>query len=159
MLSLAALSLGFAAPGNFAHVGQQRGCVSMNAVKVTGNFEVTDSIRDYADQKLAKPLDTFGSLLNEDLQLNLKVESRALHDTEHKGKEAHIAEVTAFCIDKHVINAKTDGEDMYASIDELTDTLTRSLRKYKEKRIDLKEGRKRSRKGELEGEIMEDDEE
>ena len=159
MMSLfAALSLGFSAPGRFAQVGQQRGCLSMNAVKVTSNFEVTDSIKDYANQKLSKPIDTFGALLNEDLQLHLKVESRALHDTEHKGKESHIAEVTAFCVDKHVINAKADGEDMYASIDELTDTLTRSLRKYKEKRIDLKEGRKRARKGDMEGEIMQDEE-
>mmetsp|Transcript_26155 Transcript_26155/g.76465 ORF Transcript_26155/g.76465 Transcript_26155/m.76465 type:complete len:139 (-) Transcript_26155:341-757(-) len=82
----------------------------------------------------------------------------AAQDAEHRGKEAHIAEATAFCIDKHVINARSENEDMYASIDELTDTLTRSLRKYKEKRIDIKEERKRTSKETIGAEILEDDE-
>jgi len=156
---IAAAAVGFLAPtrvyrGSVSMDVVYRGRVSMdvvktNAVKVSGNFEITDSISSFADKKLAKPLETFGALLTDDLMLHLKVESRALHDTEHKGKEAHIAEATVYCVDKHVINAKAEGEDMYASIDELADTLTRSLRKYKEKRIDLKEGRKRASKGEL----------
>jgi len=130
----------------------------MSSVKYTSNFEVTDALKAYADQKLGKPLETFGSLLNGDCELHLKVESRGLHDAEHRGKEAHIAEATAFCIDKHVINARSENEDMYASIDELTDTLTRSLRKYKEKRIDIKEERKRTSKETIGAEILEDDE-
>ena len=50
---------------------------------------------------------------------------------------------------------------MYASIDELTDTLTRQLEKYKGKRITVKEDRKRSSKEALLDEAMgiaEDDE-
>jgi len=138
---------------------RHRAHIDLSAVKVSGNFKITEALKAYADQKLGKPLDTFGSLLNGDAELHLKVESRGLHDAEHKGKEAHIAEITAFCIDKHVINAKSENEDMYASLDELTDTLTRSLRKYKEKRIDLKETRKRSSKGDLAQSGVDEDEE
>lgn len=162
------LALSFTAPGRVAHIsapgrvahshGRARS-VSMADVKVSSNFEVTDALREYADSKLGKPLGTFGTLLNGKAELHLKVEPRGVHDAEHRGKEAHIAEITAFCIDKHVIHAKAVQEDMYASLDELTDTLARSLRKYKEKRIDVKEERKRSLKGELEDGILADDEE
>jgi len=158
MLALSVLSTAFTLSGRFAHVDHHRGCAAMSSVKYTSNFEVTDALKAYADQKLGKPLETFGSLLNGDCELHLKVESRGLHDAEHRGKEAHIAEATAFCIDKHVINARSENEDMYASIDELTDTLTRSLRKYKEKRIDIKEERKRTSKETIGAEILEDDE-
>lgn len=132
----------------------------MSTVKVSSNFELTEAIEEYADQKMSKPLETFSSLLNGAPELHLKVESRSVHDADHKGKEAHIAEITAFCVDKHVINARSENEDMYASLDELTDTLTRSLRKFKEKRIAVKENRKRSAKGELsESEVGEEDDE
>lgn len=181
MIAVVALSLAFSSPARWAQLSASRaGAVGMSSVNLKGNFPVTDAIREYADDKLGKPIETFGSLLNgvpevsatrlgSQLfrhrnfitllsQVHLKVESRGLHDSEHKGKEAHIAEVTAFCIDKHVITAKAESEDMYSSLDELTDTLTRSLRKFKEKRIDLKENRKRSAKDELLTVALEDEE-
>lgn len=68
-----------------------------------------------------------------------------------------MAEITAFCKGKHTIHAKSETADMYASLDELTDTLTRSLRKYKEKRIDTSQERKRTSKGELEDTILQDE--
>lgn len=155
----------------------------MSGMRVLGNFPVTDPLRDYANQKLSKPLETFSGLVTGEpevnslsqpchacpcirinvvvaphvWQLHLKVESRAVHDIEHKGKEAHIAEVTVFCVDKQVITAKSESDDMYASIDDLSDTLMRRMRKLKEKRIDVKETRKRSAKDEL-VDALEDDE-
>ena len=68
------------------------------------------------------------------VSVNLKVEHRALHDTEHRGKEAHIAEVTALCQDKHVMHVTHESDDMYASLDLLADQLGRKLRKYKDRR-------------------------
>ena len=84
-----------------------------------------------------------------------------MHDTEHRGKEAHIAEVrsasqhgtrsstltvndeitpafpprqvTALCTDKQVIRVSHECDDMYASLDILADQLARKLRKHKEK--------------------------
>jgi ribosomal subunit interface protein len=61
------------------------------------------------------------------------VEKHALHDTEHKGKESHIAELTALCTDKQVIRVSHECEDMYVSLDLLADQLARKLRKHKEK--------------------------
>jgi len=161
MLSLAALAASFTAPGVHRVGSMQRAaCADMSALKISAiDFELSEALKEYADTKLAKPIETFGSLLNGEPELHMKVESRGVHDAEHKGKEAHIAEITAFCVEKHVITAKAENEDMYASLDELTDTLTRSLRKYKEKRVDMKEGRKRARKGELDDTMIEEEEE
>jgi hypothetical protein len=79
MLALSVLSTAFTLSGRFAHVDHHRGCAAMSSVKYTSNFEVTDALKAYADQKLGKPLETFGSLLNGDCELHLKVESRGLH--------------------------------------------------------------------------------
>lgn len=125
---------------------------------------LTDPLRAHAVSKLNKPIERHADLLREgdaSVELQLKVESRSKHDEAHIGKEAHIAEVTAHCKDKHVIHCAATTEDMYASIDELTDTLTRQLEKYKGKRITVKEDRKRSSKEALLDEAMgiaEDDE-
>jgi len=70
--------------------------------------------------------------------VSLKVESRSLHDTEHIGKESHIAELTALCTDKAVLRVSHECEDMYASIDLLADQLARKLKKHKEKLSDRK---------------------
>ena len=92
-------------------------------------------LRAYADLKIGRPLERYSEILRTDVELNLKVEARSRHDTEHLGKEAHIAEVTAYCKDKHVIHCTATNENMYASLDELTDTLSRKLRKWKGNRM------------------------
>ena len=73
--------------------------------------------------------------------------------------QAHIAEVTAHCKDKHVIHCATTTDDMYASLDGLTDTLSRQLLKHKERKVDVKENRKRSRKEALNDEALAEAEE
>lgn len=75
------------------------------------------------------------------VDVDLKVEHRALHDTEHRGREAHIAVVTAYCQDKQVIRVSHESDDMYASIDLLADQLARKLRKYKERRTQRQHAR------------------
>jgi ribosomal subunit interface protein len=77
-------------------------------------------------------LERYDKYLNS-VTVSLKVEKHALHDTEHKGKEAHIAEVTALCSDKQVIRVSHECEDMYASLDLLADQLARKLQQHKEK--------------------------
>lgn len=111
------------------------------------NLQLTDSLRSYAERKIQKPIARHADLLQGDnVELHLKVQSRSRHDTEHLGKESHIAEVTAHCIDKVVIHCAATSEDMYASLDDLADTLSRKLRKYKERRNDLKQTRRREGK-------------
>mmetsp|Transcript_17250 Transcript_17250/g.55490 ORF Transcript_17250/g.55490 Transcript_17250/m.55490 type:complete len:251 (-) Transcript_17250:1839-2591(-) len=102
-------------------------------VKTSSKLPLTPALRDATDEKLGKQLDRYDKYLNS-VSVNLKVEHRALHDREHVGKEAHIAEVTALCRDKQVIRVRHESEDMYASLDLLADQLSRKLRKYKERR-------------------------
>jgi putative sigma-54 modulation protein len=102
-------------------------------IRVHSNLPLTPALRTATDEKLGKQLERYDKYLNS-VHVNLKVEHRALHDTEHRGREAHIAVVTAFCQDKQVIRVSHESEDMYASIDLLADQLARKLRKYKERR-------------------------
>ena len=87
------------------------------------------------------------------------MESRSRHDTEHLGKEAHIAEVTAYCKDKHVIHCAVTCDNMYASLDELTDTLGRKLRKYKERKTDTKQAERRESKLDLSESLIDEEDE
>jgi len=131
----------------------------MAELSVKGNgVTVTDAMNEYAEGKLAKVLDRYGELLNGAVDVQLKVERRSLHDSEHVGKEAHIAEITARCTDKSVVHASAESESMYASLDELTDMVTRKLRKHKEKVMDVKQNRRRDdKKGVVEALVQDED--
>lgn len=110
--------------------------LALNALKVkTTDLQLTPALRTYADNKIGKYLTRYDDMV-QSASLNLKVEHRGggLHDREHHGHEAHIAEVTALCTDKQVIRVKFSGDDMYASLDKLSDRLGRVLRKYKERK-------------------------
>lgn len=122
----------------------------MADLRVTGQgVTVTEPMQEYAEGKLSKPLDRFASLLNGPAELHLTVEHRGVHDGDHKGRESHIAEITAFCTDKAVVHASAQSESMYASLDELSDMVERSLRKMKEKKKDVKQSRRREDKVEV----------
>jgi putative sigma-54 modulation protein len=114
------------------------------------NLEITEPLRSYADSKLSKPMERHDEILTS-VSLNLKVEHRGggLHDTAHEGQQAHIAELTAMCKDRQVIRVCTESENMYSSIDDLSNTLSRKLRKYKERRKDSAHDRAVGRKENL----------
>mmetsp|Transcript_931 Transcript_931/g.3089 ORF Transcript_931/g.3089 Transcript_931/m.3089 type:complete len:152 (+) Transcript_931:25-480(+) len=99
---------------------------------VKSKLPLTPALRTATDEKLGKQLDRYDKYLNS-VTISLKVEKHALHDTEHKGKESHIAEITALCTDKQVFHVSYECEDMYTSLDLLADQLARKLRKHKEK--------------------------
>ena len=129
-------------------------------LRITGQTPaVSEPLRAYADLKIGKPLARYAEMLRTDVELNLKVESRSRHDTEHLGKEAHIAEVTAYCKDKHVIHCAVTCDNMYASLDELTDTLGRKLRKYKERKTDTKQAERRESKLDLSESLIDEEDE
>jgi len=120
---------------------------------------VTDSIRAYADQKLTKPIERHADLLRDgsnSVEVQLKVETRGRHDEKHLGQEEHIAECTVLCTNKHTIHCTASSNDMYASLDDLTDTLTRKLRKYKERKADVKQERRRLDKEAISGALIEE---
>ena len=90
-------------------------------ITVTVRHEtVTDSLRDYAQKKI------------EGLSLDYPriIEAKAILDVQ---KNRHIAEVILFCANHIVIEADTEGQDMYAAIDALADKLDRQLIKHKQK--------------------------
>merc|ERR1712060_746943 len=101
----------------------------------TSDVTLTPALQTYADSKIGKHLTRYNDVV-QSASLRLKVEHRGggLHDQDHQGLEAHIAEVTALCSDKQVIRVRFSGDDMYASLDKLSDRLGRKLRKYKERK-------------------------
>lgn len=88
-------------------------------ITVTVRHEsVTDSLRDYAQKKI------------EGLHLDYPriIEAKAILDVQ---KNRHIAEILLFCANHIVIEAHTEGQDMYAAIDETIDKIARRMRKQK----------------------------
>ncbi|MGB3507714.1 MAG: ribosome-associated translation inhibitor RaiA [Microcoleaceae cyanobacterium] len=90
------------------------------------NIEITDSIREYVNQKIEKAVSHFQQLTTEvDVHLSVAKNPRI------NPKQA--AEVTIYA-NGTVIRAQENSENMYASIDLVADKIARQLRKYKEKR-------------------------
>lgn len=90
------------------------------------NIEITDAIRAYVQQKIEKATTHFQTLINKvDVCLSIENNPRIA--------PKQTAEVTIF-LSNVVVRAEESSESLYASVDMVTDKLTRQLRKYKEKR-------------------------
>ena len=88
-------------------------------ITVTVRHEtVTDSLRDYAEKKI------------EGIHLDYPriIEAKAILDVQ---KNRHVAEIILFCANHIVIDASSETEDMYKSIDETIDKIARRMRKQK----------------------------
>ncbi|NEO83965.1 MAG: ribosome-associated translation inhibitor RaiA [Spirulina sp. SIO3F2] len=91
------------------------------------NIEVTESIHNYVQQKLAKAVKHFQHITTTvDVHLSVARNPRI--------SKSHQAEVTVHA-NGTVIRAQELSEDLYASIDLVADKITRQLRKYKEKHL------------------------
>src|SRR4051794_6608853 len=88
------------------------------------NVEVSDAIRAYAQEKLAK-LDR--QLTDPRVELELAVERNP------SIADSHVAEATVFT-NGPVLRARESSQDMKASIDQLVDKLERQVTRYREKR-------------------------
>jgi putative sigma-54 modulation protein len=79
---------------------------------------VTDSLRDYALKKI------------EGIHLDYPriIEAKAILDVQ---KNRHVAEIILFCANHITIDASSETEDMYKSIDETIDKIARRMRKHK----------------------------
>lgn len=88
-------------------------------VTVTVRHEaVTDALRNYATSKI------------DGLSLDYPriIEAKAILDVQ---KNRHIAEILLFCADHIVIEASSESEDMYKSLDLTIDKIARRMRKHK----------------------------
>ncbi len=91
------------------------------------NIEVTESINDYVEEKLEKAVKHFQNLATK-VDVHLSVARNARISNKHK------AEVTVYA-NGTVIRAQENSENLYASIDLVSDKISRQLRKYKEKHL------------------------
>lgn len=89
------------------------------------NILVTESIHDYVQEKLEKAVKHFQSITTK-VDVHLSVERNDRISNKHK------AEVTVYA-NGTVIRAQEGSENLYASIDLVSDKIARQLRKYKEK--------------------------
>ena len=94
------------------------------------NIEITDAIREYVTQKIEKAVSHF-----QDFTLEVDVHLSVAKNPRNNLKQT--AEVTIFA-NKTVIRAEESSENLYASIDLVSDKISRQLRKYKEKRLTKK---------------------
>ena len=89
-------------------------------ITVTGrHVEVTYAMRDFAHKKV------------EGLHLDYPriIEAKVILDVQ--GKSRQVAEIILFCANHITIEASTETEDMYKSIDETISKIARRMRKYK----------------------------
>lgn len=92
------------------------------------NIEITDSIRDYVNQKIDKAVTHYQALTTEvDVNLSIARNPRI--------SSKQTAEVTIY-VNGSVVRAEESSENLYASIDLVADKIARNLRKYKEKRAE-----------------------
>ncbi len=91
------------------------------------NITVTDAIHDYVEQKLEKAVKHFQNMTTK-VDVHLSVARNARINDKHK------AEVTVYA-NGTIIRAQEGSENLYASIDLVSDKIARQLRKYKEKHL------------------------
>jgi putative sigma-54 modulation protein len=89
------------------------------------NVEVSDAIRDYAQEKLGK--------LERQLADPTRVELELTVERNPSIAASHVAEATVWTKGP-VLRARESSSDMKASIDQLADKLERQVKRYREKR-------------------------
>ena len=90
------------------------------------NIEITDAIRAHVEQKIEKATAHFKHSINK-VDVNLSVENNP------RIAPNQSTEVTLY-LAHAVVRAEESSESLYASIDMVTNKITRQLRKYKDKR-------------------------
>ncbi len=88
-------------------------------IQVTGrHVSVTEAMKDYCRRKMASLHLDYPKII--EVQVILDVQ-----------KYRHLAEVILHCSNHITIEASSESEDMYASIDQVVDRIARRMRKYK----------------------------
>ena len=88
------------------------------------NMEVTESLRDYAQQKLSRITKIFDGIIDAQVELNV-IKNKSVQNDQ-------IVEVTLH-LSGGVLRAEEAKDNMYAAIDLVTDKVERQLRRFKGK--------------------------
>jgi putative sigma-54 modulation protein len=91
------------------------------------NISVTNAIHEYVEEKIEKAVSHFNNITTK-IDVHLSVARNARVQDKHK------AEVTVYA-NGTIIRAQEGSENLYASIDMVSDKIARQLRKYKEKHL------------------------
>ena len=93
--------------------------VNPHIIVTVRHEDITDSLREYAESKI------------EGIHLDYPriIEAKAILDVQ--GNKRHKAEVILFCANHIVIDASSETDDMYKSIDETVHKIARRMRKHK----------------------------
>lgn len=92
----------------------------MNITVSGHHIDITPSLREYVENKLSKAYRMIDTITN--IRVTLTVENKLIHRAE---AEIHLA--------GPIVHAKSESENLYASIDELADKCVRQIVKQKEK--------------------------
>lgn len=92
------------------------------------NMDVTDSLRDYAQQKLSRITKIFDSIIDAQVEFNV-IKNKSVQNDQ-------IVEVTLH-LSGGVIRAEEAKDNMYAAIDLVTDKVERQLRRFKGKHVNF----------------------
>jgi len=93
------------------------------------NIQLTPALKEYAEKKLMSIKKYFDDIVEIDVTLSVK-DSKDL-------SRSKVCEVTAWA-GGHVIRGRKTSEDLYASIDMVTDKIERQVKKFKEKQTNRK---------------------
>ena len=93
--------------------------VNPNITVTVRHEEVTESLREYAHAKIS----------GIHLDYPKIIEAKAILDVQ--GERRHKAEIILFCANHIVIDASSETEDMYKSLDFTIDKIARRMRKHK----------------------------
>lgn len=101
--------------------------MSSPAVRISGHgMEVTDAITSYITEKLTKYERIF--------EVATSIEVVCSENLSARGVDKDFAVEIVMTLPKEHIRVEKDGADLYAIIDEITDVLSRKVKRYKEKR-------------------------
>ena len=117
------------------------------------NISVTESLERYAFEKVERLRKFF-----DDERSVSRAEVELIHERNPSISEPEVAEATLF-INATVLKAREASEDMYASIDRMSDKLERQVRRYRGRQIDRWHGQLKGRSPEPEPVVAGQDEE
>src|SRR5918911_5343570 len=98
------------------------------------NIPVTEALEHYAWEKVERVARFF-----DDERSVSRAEVELIHERNRAVSEPEVAEATLF-INGSVLKASESSEDMYASIDRMSDKLERQVKRYRGRQIDPWQG-------------------
>lgn len=94
-------------------------------IKITGHgVEITDSLRDYVQQKVSKLEEFFNNIQ----KVEVFLDARSIDDAERR----QVAEIRAWMAGNRMIQAREGGKDMYAAMDLVIEEAKRQIERHKE---------------------------